>query len=300
MTKSIRMVLRKMNIKPNILRHALDNGQFVQAPGCYDALSARLAESHGFDAVYMSGLAVTASMLARPDLELLGMAEMVAQATLITSAVNIPVIADADTGYGGLASLERTTKEYMQAGVAAIHIEDQASPKRCGQMGGARLIEPDAMLAKLHVAVKARADHPMLIIGRTDAFRVTDIKNAIERANLYAETGVDILFVDGITEPDDFQQVRDKVKGRLVASIVEVNAPAKTTAEQLQQMGYSIAIFAISSILSTAGALNQLLSNLKTNGNTDKSFNNMMTYNDLNKLLHIDHYHKLWDEFSQD
>ena len=162
-------------IAANALREAIDNGQFVIAPGCYDSLSARMAESHGFGAVYMSGLSVTASQLGRPDLELLGMAEMVRQAGLIASAVNIPVISDADTGYGGLANIERTTRAFMQAGVAAIHLEDQASPKRCGQMGGVRLIDADTMIAKLKLAVETRGDGNMLIIGRTDAFRVSGI-----------------------------------------------------------------------------------------------------------------------------
>ena len=153
--------------RTNALGQVLAAGSVVVAPGCYDSLSARLAERHGFDAVYMSGLAVTASLLARPDLELLGMTEMVRQASLMSSAVDIPVIADADTGYGGLANVERTTLAYMQAGVAAIHLEDQASPKRCGHLAGVRLLEAEQMLAKLQTAIEARADGNMLIIARS-------------------------------------------------------------------------------------------------------------------------------------
>lgn len=283
----------------NTLRTAIDTNKFVVAPGCYDSLSARVAEFHGFDAVYMSGLAVTASLLARPDLELLGMAEMVHQANLITSAVNIPVIADADTGYGGLVNVKRTTEAYMQAGVAAIHIEDQASPKRCGQMGGVRLIDSDTMLSKLKVAVETRGDGDMLIIGRTDAFRVSGIDDAIKRANLYAETGVDVLFVDGITMPEDFRRVREAVEGPLMASIVEVDTPAKTKATELEAMGYAIAVFAISSIQAVAGALNRLMADIKTNGNTDQSFKDMLHYSSLNELLGIEHYHHLWDQFTR-
>lgn len=284
-------------IAANALREAIDNGQFVIAPGCYDSLSARMAESHGFGAVYMSGLSVTASQLGRPDLELLGMAEMVRQAGLIASAVNIPVISDADTGYGGLANIERTTRAFMQAGVAAIHLEDQASPKRCGQMGGVRLIDADTMIAKLKLAVETRGDGNMLIIGRTDAFRVSGIKEAINRANLYAETGVDVLYVDGITKPEDFRQVRKAVEGKLIASIVEVNSPALTKAKELEEIGYSIAIFAISSILAVAGTLDRLMADIKSSGNTDQSFTDMMTYNKLNELVCVEHYHQLWDRF---
>jgi 2-methylisocitrate lyase-like PEP mutase family enzyme len=257
-----------------------------------------MAEVHGFGCVYMSGLAVTASLLGRPDLELLGMAEMTRQAELIVSAVNIPVIADADTGYGGLSNVERTTRAFQQAGVAAIHLEDQASPKRCGQTSGVRLIEADAMVAKLRVAVETRGDDSLLIIGRTDAFRVDGVAEAIRRANLYAETGVDLLFVDGVSLPEDFRRVRDGVQGRLVGSIVEVNAPANTRAEDLQAMGYSVAIHPISSILATAGALDRLMAGLQKSGHTADSFEAMMSYGALNSVLGIESYHTMWNRFS--
>ena len=284
----------------NALRQAVDAGRFIVAPGCYDALGARLAERHGFDAVYMSGLAVTASLLARPDLELLGMEEMVRHAGLIASAVGIPIIADADTGYGGLANVARTTRAYLQAQVAAIHLEDQASPKRCGHLGGVRLIEEGAMVAKLQVALETRADADMLIVGRTDAFKAESLDAAIGRANSYAEAGADILFVDGLTEVDDFQRVRQEVKGRLMASVVEIDAPASTKAAELEAMGYSMAIFALSGVLAAAGALDRLMADIKASGDTDRTFEGMMTYSALNEAMGIDDYHKLWNRFSKD
>lgn len=286
--------------RPNALREAVNNGRFVVAPGCYDALSARLAERAGFPAVYMSGLAVTASLLAKPDLELLGMEEMVQQAGLIASAVGIPVIADADTGYGGLANVRRTTRAYMRAGVAAIHLEDQASPKRCGHLGGVRLIDEEAMVAKLQVAVETRADADMLIIGRTDGFKAHDLDEAIRRANRYAESGVDLLFVDGLTDAEDFRRVRRDVAGPLMASVVEVDAPAPTKAAELEAMGYGVAIYALSGILAAAGAMDRLLNDIKEHGDTDRSFEQMMTYSGLNQALGIDDYHALWDRFARD
>jgi len=284
----------------NALRKAVEGDRLVLAPGCYDALGARLAERRGFPAVYMSGLAVTASLLARPDLELLGMEEMVRQAGLIASAVRIPVIADADTGYGGLASVERTTRAYMQAGVAAIHIEDQASPKRCGHLGGVRLIEDEAMRAKLQVALEARGDGEMLIVARTDAFKAADLDEAIRRANCYADTGADLLFVDGVSKKEDFRRVRQNVDGRLLASVVEIDAPAPTRAAELEEMGYSIAIFALSGILAAAGALDRLMTGVETHGDTDRDFPDMMTYSALNEILGIETYRAMWDRLSQD
>ena len=287
------------NTRPNALREAMNAGRFVVAPGCYDSLSARLAEHHGFPAVYMSGLAVTASLLARPDLELLGMEEMVRHAGLIASSVGISVIADADTGYGGLSNVERTTRAYLQSGVAAIHLEDQASPKRCGHLGGVRLIEESAMVAKLKIAVETRGDADMLIIGRTDAFKAVGLEEAIRRANRYREAGVDVVFVDGVTRVEDFQSVRQGVEGRLMASVVEIDAPALTKASELEAMGYSIAVFAISGVLAAAGALDRIMADMKTHGDTDRSFEGMMTYSELNKELGIQHYDAMWDRFSE-
>ena len=277
----------------------MDAGRFIVAPGCYDALGARIAEQHGFSAIYMSGLAVTASLLARPDLELLGMEEMVRQAGLIASAVDIPIIADADTGYGGLSNVERTTRAYVQSGVKAIHLEDQASPKRCGHLAGVKLIDESAMMAKLQVAVQSRGDADMLIVGRTDAFKVSGLDEAIRRANCYRQAGVDIIFVDGITEKDDFQRVRDAVDGPLMGSVVEINAPAQTKASELEAMGYSLAAFAISAILATTGALNRLMENIKNDGDTDRTFEEMVTYNQLNQQLGIKQYEDLWNRLSQ-
>ena len=282
------------------LREAVESGQFVVAPGIYDALGARLAECHGFSAVYMSGLAVTASLLARPDIELLSMEEMVRQAGLIASAVGIPVIADADTGYGGLGNVERTTRAYLQAGVGAIHLEDQASPKRCGHLGGVRLVDVDEMCAKYEVAVATRGDASMLVIGRTDAFKAAEgggLDEAIRRGKRIAETGVDLVFIDGLTQRDHFKRVRDEVEGRLLASVVEIDAPAQTKAEELREMGYSIAIFALSGVLSAAGALRRFMSRLAQDGDTDAVFPEMMTYTELNRHVGIDHYHQLWDRY---
>lgn len=283
----------------NPLQEAMDAGRFIVAPGCYDSLGARLAERHGFPAVYMSGLAVTASLLARPDLELLGMEEMVRHAGLIASAVDIPVIADADTGYGGLSNVERTTGAYLHAGVKAIHLEDQASPKRCGHLAGVRLIEPEAMVAKLQVALETRGDADMLIVGRTDAFKAAGLDEAIRRANCYREAGVDIVFVDGVTRVEDFRSVRHAVEGRLMASVVEIDEPAHTKAGQLEEMGYSIAIFALSGVLAAAGALDRLMADIQTHGDTDRTFEQMTTYSDLNRHLGIQHYESLWNRFSQ-
>lgn len=287
-----------MPAQSNPLREALELKRFVTAAGVYDALGARLAEVNGLQAVYMSGLSVTASLIARPDLELLGMAEMVRQAALINSAVSIPVIADADTGYGGLSNIERTVQSFRQAGVAAIHLEDQASPKRCGHLGGVRLIPVQEMRARYECAVESNNGSSMLIIGRTDAFKAQEhggLDEAIRRAKIIAQTGVDVIFVDGLTEKEHFRRVRDEVEGYLLASIVEIDKPASVKVSDLVEMEYSIAAFPLSAILAATKAIESVMKRIGRDGDTDGEFDNMTTYSELNFRLGIEKYHQLWN-----
>jgi 2-methylisocitrate lyase-like PEP mutase family enzyme len=287
-----------MPAQSNSLREALELKRFVTAAGVYDALGARLAEVNGLQAVYMSGLSVTASLIARPDLELLGMAEMVRQAALITSAVSIPVIADADTGYGGLSNIERTVQSYRQAGVAAIHLEDQASPKRCGHLGGVRLIPEREMRARYECAVESNNGSTMLIIGRTDAFKAQEhggLDEAVRRAKIIARTGVDVIFVDGLIEKEHFRRVRDEVGGYLLASIVEIDKPASVKVSDLEEMGYSIAVFPLSAILAATKAIESIMKRIARDGDTGGEFDNMTTYSELNFRMGIEKYHQLWN-----
>src|SRR5262245_43739996 len=173
------------------LRNLLVDGRPLLAPGCHDALSARLVEQAGFDAVYMGGFATTASLLGRPDIGLLGMSEMIDNARRIVETVDLPVIADADTGYGNPINVIRTVREYERAGVAAIHLEDQVSPKRCGHMAGKSVVPVEDMLAKLRAAVAARTDPDFVLIARTDALAIEGVDAAIERARRYADVGAD-------------------------------------------------------------------------------------------------------------
>src|SRR5271167_3257478 len=167
------------------LRELLNNAQPVLAPGCHDALSARLVEYCGFDTVYMGGFATTASILGRPDVGLLSGTEMIDHARSITEAVNIPVIADADTGYGNAINVIRTIREYEQAGVAAFHIEDQVAPKKCGHYEGKEVIGLSEMVGKIHAAVDTRQDPDLVIIARSDARAIEGPQASIDRVNAY-------------------------------------------------------------------------------------------------------------------
>lgn len=173
-------------------------GDLVVAPGAYDALSARLVEAAGFPAVYMTGFGTTASLLGRPDVGLLTMTEMVQAASRIRSVVEVPVIADADPGYGNALNVIRTVREYEAAGVAAIHLEDQVAPKRCGHLEGKRVVPASTMADRLRAAVAARSDPDFLLIARTDARAVEGLDAAIDRARRYREAGADMLFVEAL------------------------------------------------------------------------------------------------------
>ena len=193
------------------LRTLLAGAEPVVAPGAYDCLSARLIEAAGFPAVYMTGFGTAASYLGRPDVGLLGMSEMVDQARRIVQAVHVPVIADADTGFGNPINVIRTVKEYEDAGVAALHLEDQVAPKKCGHMAGKQVIPLADMLAKIRAAVAARRSADFTIIARTDARAIEGLDGALERARHYRDAGADVIFVEA---PESEQEV-ERIAGAL-------------------------------------------------------------------------------------
>ncbi|KAA2211851.1 isocitrate lyase/PEP mutase family protein [Teichococcus oryzae] len=247
------------------LRAAMAGG-IVMAPGAPDALTARLVERAGFPAVYMTGLGATAVRLGQPDLGLLTQTEMAEHARSMTRAVGIPVIADADTGYGGVLNIRRTLREYVQAGVAALHLEDQVAPKRCGQLSGIRLMEAEESAQRLRAAVEARGGDEVLIIGRTDALGATGIEDALERARRYQDTGIDLVFVDGIRKIAEAEAVARAIRGPKVMTVVDGTETVGLTASELQQMGFSIVFYAVSTLFTAIRAVGDTLAELKRAG----------------------------------
>ena len=279
------------------LQQLLQTGKIVMAPGAPDAITARLVQKAGFPAVYMTGFGATASRLGTPDIGLLSQTEMTTHARDMARVVDIPIIADADTGYGGPSNIQRTVREYIQAGVAAIHLEDQVAPKRCGQMAGIRLMDAQENVLRLKCAMEARGQDPLLVIGRTDALPAMGIDEAIRRAHLYQAAGVDLVFVDGIKKIAEVEAVAKAVPGPKIVSIVDGNETTALTAKDLQDMGFSVVFYAVTALFTAVKAVSDALAELQRNGTPRGSANSMVSYAEFSALVDLDFHKDLDDRF---
>lgn len=277
------------------LQALLRSGQIVMAPGASDALTARLVQQAGFPAVYMTGFGATASRLGCPDIGLLSQTEMTTHARDMSRVVTIPVIADADTGYGGPSNIHRTVREYIQAGVAAIHLEDQVAPKRCGQMAGIRLMGEQESSLRLKCAIEARGRDDLLIIGRTDALPAAGIEEALRRARRYQDAGVDLVFVDGIKKIAEIEAVARAISGPKVVSIVDGNETTALSAAVLQEMGFSVVFYAVTALFTAVKAVSDVLAQLRADGTPRASAAAMVSYAQFTELVDLD-FHKDLDQ----
>ena len=242
------------------LRELLDAGEMVLAPGCYDALGARLIEDAAFPVAYMTGFGSAASRLGRPDVGLMTLSEMVDNARRIAQAVDIPVIADADTGYGNSINVIRTVHEYEAAGVSAIHLEDQVMPKKCGHMEGKQVVPAAEMAAKVAAAVAARTSPEFLIIARTDARAVEGLDAALERARIYRDAGADALFIEAPQTTDEIEAVASAFPDvPLLFNYAEGGKTPAVSHGFLRELGFSIVIFPLSVLLAATGAIRSAL-----------------------------------------
>lgn len=279
------------------LKALIDSGRLVRAPGAYDALSARLVERAGFEAVYMTGFGATASRIGQPDIGLLTQTEMCTHARDMARAVQIPIIADADTGYGGPSNIARTVDEYIQARVAAIHLEDQVAPKRCGQMAGIRLVDALENERRLRCAVAARGDRPLLIIGRTDALPACGIDEAVNRAARWHDAGVDLVFVDGVKTRSEVEAIARRVSGPKVVSLVDGTDAASLTMSELQEMGFTVALYAVTTLFAAAAAVKNALDHLQQQGSPLLPQAQRMSYAEFTDVVNLASHQKLDEKF---
>jgi 2-methylisocitrate lyase-like PEP mutase family enzyme len=249
------------------LRELLGSGETVLAPGAFDPLAARCVEEAGFDAVYMTGFGTAAAMLGRPDVGLATLTEMVDNAARIAACVDIPVIADADTGYGNPLNVIRTVGAYEAAGVAGIHIEDQVAPKKCGHMDGKLVIGADEMAQKIRAAVDARTDPDFVIIARTDAVAVEGLDSAIGRASRYRAAGADVLFIEAVRTEHEATAVARAFPGvPLLFNWAEGGKTPPIGLDRLRELGYRLVIFPISTLLAATGAMRSILAEIAASG----------------------------------
>lgn len=259
------------------LRELLDSPDLLVAPGAYDALSARLIAQAGFRAVYMTGFGTAASVLGQPDVGLLTMSEMVSRASALAAVVgDLPLIADADTGYGNPINVRRTIREYERAGVAGLHIEDQVWPKKCGHMEGKQVIPTEEMVQKIRAAVDARQDPDFVIIARTDANAVNGLEDALQRGHAYREAGADVIFIEAprsIAELKAIAQAFPNVP--LLFNWAESGKTPLLPLDEIRSLGFKLVLFPVSLLTAATHAMLELLEILKR-GETPAPFKEQM------------------------
>lgn len=269
------------------LRELLARSDVLAIPGAYDALSARLIVQAGFPAVYMTGFGTSASVLGQPDVGLLTMSEMVSRASaLVPVAGDVPLIADADTGYGNPLNVRRTIREYERAGVAGLHIEDQIWPKKCGHMEGKQVIPMEEMVQKVRAAVDARQDPDFVIIARTDANAVTSFEDALRRGQAYREAGADVIFIEAPRSMEELRVIGQTFQGiPLIFNWAESDKTPLLPLNEIQALGFGLVIFPVSLLFAATHAMLALLELLKK-GETPTAFSeHMVTFSQFTTQL---------------
>ncbi|MGC9131302.1 MAG: methylisocitrate lyase [Pyrobaculum sp.] len=281
-----------------LLREELRRPGIVLVPGVFNALTALMAQQLGFRAVYVSGAAVTASM-ALPDLGLITLDEMVRAVKYIVDAVDIPVIVDADTGYGEALNVMRAVREFEAVGAAGIQLEDQVLPKKCGHLSGKAVVPPDEMAKKIRAAVEARRSPDFVIIARTDAVGVTGFEDAVERAQLYLEAGADVIFPEALRTEEEFREFARRIKAPLLANMTEFGVSPLIPAKRLEEFGYKFVIFPVTALRVAMHAIREVFRAIMNEGTQARWLDKMFTRKELYDLIKYYDYEKLDAEISR-
>jgi 2-methylisocitrate lyase-like PEP mutase family enzyme len=272
------------------LRGLVASPEIVVAPGCFDALSAALIENSGFAAAYLSGASIAYTRFGRPDIGLVAMSEVAQTIADISERTPIPLIVDADTGFGNALNVQRTVRLFERMGASAIQLEDQQAPKRCGHLTGKRLVSVGEMAGKVRAACDARVDHNTLIIARTDALAVDGLDAALDRAERYLEAGADVLFIEALRGEAEMRVTTARFHNRapLLVNMVEGGQTPVTNARRLQELGFAIVIYPGSLVRALCFAAIGMLDSLKTHGDTRAWADRMLNFSELQRLLGTD------------
>lgn len=281
-----------MNDKKKAFRERLQQPGLLSAPGIHDMVSLRLADTFGFDALYMTGFGTVASHMGLPDAGLATYSDMVGRVKAMASMAKTPLIADGDTGYGGLLNVAHTVRGYEEAGAAAIQLEDQEFPKKCGHTPGRRVIPVADMVRKIQVASDARTSGDFLIIARTDARSALGLDEALRRAEAYARAGADILFVESPETQDEMRQIGRSFELPLLANMVEGGRTPVLSHQELESIGYKLAIFPVTALLAATQAMKAVYESFKKTGSSAGICTPLMPFADLTKLMGFE---EIWE-----
>jgi methylisocitrate lyase len=275
------------------LKSMLKSKKPLVIPGVYDALGAKIAQKVGFDAMFQTGYGTSATLFGMPDFGFIGATETVDNARRISRAVSVPVIVDADTGYGNALSVWKLVKELESAGAAGIFLEDQKWPKRCGHMQGKEIVPQEEYTEKLSAAIDARENKDFIIVARTDARATEGLDAAIERGNQNKKTGADAVFVEAPRSIDEMKKIGKEINAPLVANMIEGGATPLSSAETLNKMGFKIILYPLSVLYANTFATMNILKELKKSGETTKYKQKVVNFDQFNDLVELSKFRKM-------
>jgi methylisocitrate lyase len=285
-------LLKPETNKPARLRELLKQGT-VAMPGAFNAISAKIIEQVGFEALYVSGAGLSNGVGGYPDIGFMTATEMAAQAGYIARSVNIPAIADADNGYGEAVNVFRTVQEYERQGLSGLHIEDQVIPKRCGHLDGKQVVSVENMREKIAAAVQARVNPDFLIIARVDSKALYGFDDAVKRANSYLDAGADMIFPEALNTREEFAEFARQVKAPLLANMTEFGKTPYLTLQEFERFGYNIVIFPMTAFRIMMKAVEDGMRTLRQEGTQQPLLERMTSREDLYKLIHYQDYERL-------
>jgi methylisocitrate lyase len=271
--------------KTNLIRTLLkDKGQLIM-PGVYDALSAKIANRAGFEVVFITGYSLSATLLGEPDFGLLTQTEVVNAAQRICAVVDVPVIVDADTGYGNAINVIRTVRDLIRAGAAGIFLEDQVWPKRCGHMKGKQVVPLDEQLNKLRAAMEAKQQNDLFIVARTDSRQALGLQEAIKRGIAFKEAGADAVFIEAPESKDEMKEIARQVPGPLVANMLERGITPLMVPAELKDLGFDLIVWPLAPLYSIARSLNDVYTTLRRDGSTLTMLDRLMPFDEFNEIV---------------
>jgi methylisocitrate lyase len=288
-------------VEPTVeFRESIESEGILVAPGAYDAASARLVERAGAEIVYMSGSSVSTSVHGYPDVGLTTLTEMADRARRMAGAVDVPVFADADTGYGNPLNVRRTVEEFEAAGVAGIHIEDQTFPKRCGHFEGKRVVPTEEMAAKVRAAADARTDEAFVLIARTDARAVEGFEAAVDRSRAYLDAGADVIFFEAPESVAELEAAADRIDAPLLANMAEGGKTPLLSAAELEDLGYDVALFPATGFKAVLKTLEDVYAEIVDTGTSEGVLDDLVTWKGRDEITGLDRIRDLEERYAVD